>query len=139
MSRVRGRDTAPELAVRRAMRERGLGYRLQARDLPGSPDVVLRGRGIAIFVHGCFWHRHDGCRLCSTPRSNVDFWTGKFDRNVARDTENVAALEAAGWRVVIIWECETRVAETLFAAVARIGELASQGSRIRRRPRSARR
>ena len=135
MSRVRGRDTAPELAVRRAMRERGLGYRLQARDLPGSPDVVMRGRGVAIFVHGCFWHRHSGCRLCSMPRSNVEFWSAKFDRNVARDAENDGALEAAGWRVVTIWECETRSPDLLHAAISKVCDLASTGRRIRRKRR----
>lgn len=136
MSRVRGRDTVPEMAVRRALRARGVGYRVQARDLPGSPDVVLRGRGIVIFVHGCFWHRHDGCRLCTTPRSNVEFWTDKFERNVSRDASNVGRLLEAGWRVVTIWECETRIAESLDQAVTTICSLAKQGKRIRRRPRA---
>jgi DNA mismatch endonuclease (patch repair protein) len=135
MGRVRGRDTKPELAVRRALRERGMGYRIQARDLPGSPDIVLRGRGIAIFVHGCFWHRHAGCRLCTTPRSNVEFWSAKFDRNVERDARNIALLQEAGWRVVTIWECETRVPDTLSASAAHVVDLAQEGRRIRRRPR----
>jgi len=135
MARVHGRDTKPEIAVRRALRECGVGYRIQARDLPGSPDVVLRGRGIAIFVHGCFWHRHADCRLCTTPRSNVEFWSAKFERNVERDIRNVALLEAAGWRVVTIWECETRVPATLSESARKVSVLALEGRRIRRRPR----
>jgi DNA mismatch endonuclease (patch repair protein) len=134
MARVRGRDTGPEMAIRRALRTRGVGYRVQARDLPGSPDLVMRGRGLAVFVHGCFWHRHAGCRLCTTPRSNAEFWEGKFDRNVARDARDLGLLLEAGWRVAVVWECETRTAAGVDAAVARICGMAEGGRRIRRRP-----
>ena len=138
MSRVRGRDTRPEILVRRALRERGIGYRLQARDLPGSPDVVMRGRGLAIFVHGCFWHRHEGCRLCSTPKSNVEFWSAKFVRNVERDARDLQRLQDAGWNVVVVWECETRSTAGMGDAMDRIVSLAGQGTRIRRLPRPSR-
>lgn len=108
MSRIRARNTQPEMVVRQAARALGLRYRLHRKDLPGSPDLVFVGRRRAIFVHGCYWHRHPGCRLAYTPKSNVAFWQAKFERNVARDKEAIAALEADGWRTAIIWECETR-------------------------------
>lgn len=134
MSRVRGRDTGPEMLLRRELRRRGIGYRLHARDLPGSPDVVMRGRGLAVFVHGCFWHRHEGCRLCSMPKSNVDFWSAKFDRNVERDARDLLRLREAGWNVAVVWECETRSAAGLEHATDRIVAMAAEGTRIRRRP-----
>lgn len=82
-------------------------FRLNRKDLPGSPDIVLPGRRLVIFVHGCFWHHHEGCRAARTPKSNPEFWKAKFERNRARDAEAVAALEHLGWRVRTIWECET--------------------------------
>lgn len=119
MSRVKGRDTRPEWSVRRALHAAGLRYRLQARDLPGRPDIVFRSRGIAIFVHGCFWHRHDdpNCRLTRTPKSRVSFWETKFADNEARDARNKAELEAAGWTVLTIWECELRDGAALDALI----------------------
>lgn len=108
MSRIRARDTRPEMVVRRTAHAMGLRYRLHRKDLPGSPDLVFPGRRRAIFVHGCYWHRHSGCRLAYTPKSNTAFWEAKFECNVARDKEAIAALEADGWRTAIIWECETK-------------------------------
>lgn len=108
MARVRSRNTAPEIAVRRLLHKMGCRFRLHREDLPGSPDVVLPKYRTAIFVHGCFWHRHSGCRRCSTPRSNVEFWEEKFRRNVLRDSQNLRQLEELGWRAAIIWECETK-------------------------------
>jgi DNA mismatch endonuclease (patch repair protein) len=108
MRRVRGKDTAPELAVRRALHAMGLRFRLHRSDLPGRPDIVLPGRRTAIFVHGCFWHRHEGCRRASTPAVREEFWAAKFARTVERDAEQAAALKKLGWDVAVIWECELR-------------------------------
>ena len=108
MSRVRDRDTKPEMIVRRALHSMGYRFRLHRRDLPGSPDLVLPSRSVALFVHGCFWHRHLGCRLASTPKTRTDFWVAKFERNVARDAASEVRLRELGWRVIVVWECETR-------------------------------
>ncbi|ACM36975.1 DNA G:T-mismatch repair endonuclease [Allorhizobium ampelinum S4] len=108
MSRIRGRDTRPEMLVRRTAHALGYRYRLHAKDLPGRPDLVFPKKRIALFVHGCFWHRHPGCRLAYTPKSNQQFWQSKFDRNVERDGEVIAGLRALGWKPQIIWECQTR-------------------------------
>ena len=105
MSRIRGKDTAPELALRKALHALGLRYRLHAR-LPGKPDIVLPRHSAVVFVHGCFWHRHRGCRIATTPKSNTAFWREKFDRNVARDKRVRRQLRVAGWRVFIAWECQ---------------------------------
>ncbi len=113
MSRVRQRDTAAELAVRSALHRMGYRFRLQRRDLPGTPDVVLPRHRVAIFVHGCFWHRHAGCPRASTPKTNVDFWLAKFAANVERDARQQAEISALGWRVVVVWECEARRPERL--------------------------
>lgn len=115
MSRVRAKDTKPEMVVRRIVHGLGYRYRLHRRDLPGRPDLVLPRLGAVIFVHGCFWHRHPGCRLASTPSTNVEFWQAKFLRNVERDAEAIRRLEADGWRVLVVWECETRAREALHA------------------------
>lgn len=108
MSRIKGRDTAPELAVRRLAHGLGLRFRLHRKDLPGCPDLVFPKHRLAVFVHGCFWHRHDGCRYAYTPKSRVAFWTNKFAGNVARDQRNEEALRNLGWQVLVLWECETR-------------------------------
>ncbi|MGR0183447.1 very short patch repair endonuclease [Azospirillum aestuarii] len=113
MARIRSQDTAPEYAVRRALHMMGYRFRLHRADLPGSPDVVLPKYRMAIFVHGCFWHRHHGCRRCSMPRSNTKFWEEKFQRNVKRDVRNMEDLKSRGWRAVVIWECETKSGEEL--------------------------
>ncbi|HZT26468.1 MAG TPA: very short patch repair endonuclease [Pseudolabrys sp.] len=105
MSRIRGRDTGPERVVRKLLHAMGYRFRLHARDLPGRPDIVLRSRRVAVFVHGCFWHRHD-CGLAYTPKTRREFWQRKFDDNVRRDRRTRGELEAAGWRVIIVWECQ---------------------------------
>lgn len=107
MAGIRGRDTKIEVAVRKALHARGLRYRTDDRSLPGRPDIVLRRWRAAIFVHGCFWHRHD-CGLCRLPATRTDFWRDKLDANAARDARSHAALLAAGWRVATIWECALR-------------------------------
>lgn len=108
MSRVRGKNTAPEVAVRRALHAMGHRFRLHRRDLPGRPDIVLPKHRTVVFVHGCFWHRHEGCSRSTMPIARRKFWEAKFTRTVARDAEQVAALEALGWRVVVLWECDIR-------------------------------
>jgi DNA mismatch endonuclease (patch repair protein) len=113
MRRVKGVNTGPELAVRRALHAIGKRFRLHRRDLPGRPDIVLPKAKVAIFVHGCFWHRHQGCRRASTPATRPDFWNAKFARTTERDAEQDAALRRLGWRVETIWECETHPAELL--------------------------
>lgn len=107
MKAIRGRDTAPERIVRQYLHGAGLRFRLGGAGLPGRPDVVLPRHRVALFVHGCFWHRHSGCRFATTPGTNADFWRAKFDRNVDRDAANEARLEALGWRPLVIWECQT--------------------------------
>lgn len=108
MRRVKSRDTAPELAVRSLLRAAGIGYQLGGCGLPGRPDVVMKGRRIALFVHGCFWHGHDCPRGARQPKANADYWRAKIDRNRARDAANEAALVDAGWRPILVWECEMR-------------------------------
>ena len=105
MRRVKGRDTSPEMKVRRLLTRLGARYRLHRKDLPGNPDVVLPGRKLVIFVHGCFWHGHDCARGARVPKQNRDYWLAKVARNVARDEASRAALAKAGWRVETIWEC----------------------------------
>lgn len=106
MSRVKGRDTKPEMIVRRLLRQMGYRFRLQAKELPGRPDIVPRPRRKAIFVHGCFWHRH-GCRKTTMPKSNVAFWEAKFNRNLERDRRALSDLKRLGWESLVVWECET--------------------------------
>lgn len=105
MRAVKSQDTGPELAVRKMLREIAPGYRLHRADLPGKPDIVYAGRRLAIFVHGCFWHGHDCPRGARMPKANADYWRQKIARNRTRDARNVAALEAMGWRPLVIFEC----------------------------------
>lgn len=107
MSSIRGKDTKPELAIRRALHARGFRYSLHGKGLPGRPDIVLRKHRAVIFVHGCFWHGHD-CPLFRLPGSRIDYWKAKIDRNRERDHEVVAALKEQGWRRLTIWECSLR-------------------------------
>ena len=107
MARIGPRDTQPELTVRQIAHRLGFRFRLHAKNLPGRPDLVLKRHRTVIFVHGCFWHRHAGCSNSTMPKTRVKFWVAKFDGNVSRDARNIAALRAAGWRVITIWECET--------------------------------
>lgn len=113
MSAVRGRDTKPEMVVRRLLHSMNYRYRLHRRDLPGRPDIVFAGRRKVVFVHGCFWHRHPNCSKASRPKKRADFWTEKFKRNVERDREVEDRLEQAGWSSLVVWECETRFPESL--------------------------
>ena len=102
-------NTRPELLVRKELRAAGYpGYRLQWNRVPGHPDIAYPGRKIAIFVNGCFWHHHKGCKYATTPRSNIEYWHNKFETNMARDKKDKAILEDMGWRVVVIWECELK-------------------------------
>ena len=117
MRRVKGKDTSPELKVRRLLRKLGVGYRLHRADLPGKPDIAMPGRKLALFVHGCFWHGHDCARGARVPKQNRDYWLGKVARNRARDAAARDALEAAGWRVEAIWECELKDRASLEARV----------------------
>ena len=107
MSAIRGKDTKPEMAVRRLVHRRGYRFRLHRRDRAGSPDLVFPGRRKVIFVHGCYWHRHPGCRFAYSPKTNAVFWNAKFDANVARDAEALTRLKADGWDPLVIWECES--------------------------------
>ncbi len=113
MSRVPSKDTKPEMIVRRVAHGLGFRYRLHRKDLPGRPDIVFPKRRAVVFVHGCFWHRHPGCKYASTPATRTEYWTAKFESNVARDARNEALLRELGWRVMVIWECETRDRETV--------------------------
>lgn len=113
MASVRGKDTKPEMVVRRLSHAFGYRFRLHRQDLPGTPDLVFPRLGLVLFVHGCFFHRHEGCRLTTTPVSNWDFWQRKFMANVKRDRRVSAQLRALGWRVNIVWECETKNPEVL--------------------------
>ena len=110
MSRVRGKDTGPELVVRRMVHGMGFRYRVHRRDLPGNPDLVFPARRKVIFVHGCFWHRHDdpACKLARLPKSRLEFWLPKLETNARRDAEHLDRLRVLGWDTLIIWECELK-------------------------------
>lgn len=110
MSRIRGKDTGPEMVVRRITHGMGYRYRLHVKDLPGCPDLVFRKRRRVIFVHGCFWHRHPdpSCKLARLPKSRLDFWLPKLERNAERDRENIWKLKLMGWDVLVIWECQLK-------------------------------
>jgi DNA mismatch endonuclease (patch repair protein) len=129
MGRIRGRNTGPEMIVRRLLYALGYRYRLHARELPGKPDIVFRSRQIAVFVHGCFWHRHN-CGLAYVPKTRPEFWHRKFQGNVARDKRTKRALEAAGWRVIIVWECQLSDLPALSKSLAR--EIGPPGGPVRR-------
>ena len=113
MSRIRSRNTVPERLVRSLLHRMGYRFRLHVRDLPGRPDIVLPGRRTVVMVHGCYWHRHPGCGLAYTPKSNREFWEAKFRENVKRDKRQSCQLLALGWHVITVWECETKQPEAL--------------------------
>ncbi|WP_373653311.1 very short patch repair endonuclease [Schlesneria sp. DSM 10557] len=113
MSRIRNRDTKPELIVRSLLHRMGYRFRLHRKDLPGKPDIVLPKYRTVIFVHGCFWHRHKGCRFAYTPKSRIEFWNDKFATNCRRDASVMASLAERGWNTVIIWECQVSNASYL--------------------------
>ena len=120
MRRVKARDTGPEKTVRRLLTRLGARYRLHRKDLPGHPDVVMPGRRLALFVHGCFWHGHDCARGSRVPKQNRDYWQAKVGRNRARDEASEAALREQGWRVETIWECEMKDEAALEARLKRL-------------------
>lgn len=113
MRAVKSKNTSPEKRVRSVAHRLGLRFRLHRKDLPGSPDVLFPGRRVALFVHGCFWHRHEECPKATTPKTNTDYWNEKFRRNVERDKETRKKLEKDGWKVIIIWECQTTTEESI--------------------------
>ena len=125
MRRVKSRDTAPELAVRRILRAAGIGYRLGGAGLPGRPDVVMKGRRVAVFAHGCFWHGHDCARGARRPKANAGYWAAKIERNRARDAAGEAALRERGWRVVTVWECTLRTEGFADRLVAEVRQAAT--------------
>ncbi len=120
MARVRSRDTGPELILRRALHARGLRYRLHDSALPGRPDLVFPRYRAVCFVHGCFWHRHDGCARATTPAANQEYWERKFAANVRRDRNHRAALLEAGWRVGVVWECAMHPRDRVDGVAARV-------------------
>ncbi|RIX47568.1 MAG: DNA mismatch endonuclease Vsr [Rhodocyclales bacterium GT-UBC] len=115
MSGIRDRDTKPEMLVRKALFKAGFRFRLHRRDLPGVPDIVLPGRRVVVFVHGCFWHMHAGCLNSRIPATRSEFWREKLSRNAERDRATRESLVAAGWRVLTVWECATRDPRVLWA------------------------
>lgn len=108
MSRIKGKDTGIEVAVRKELFRRGYRYRKNDKRYPGHPDIVLPKYKTVIFVNGCYWHRHEGCKLATTPKTNTEFWQDKFDRNVANDKKHKEQLEKMGWNVIVLWECEIK-------------------------------
>lgn len=132
MKGIRSKDTQPEMIVRKYLHAQGFRYRLHARNLPGSPDLVLPKYRVAILVHGCFWHRHAGCKYATTPANNAERWKLKFDANVERDARKENLLRAAGWKVLVVWECELRRApeERLRQLVSDIMETHANGSSL---------
>lgn len=113
MRRIKSRNTVPERQVRSLLHSQGFRFRLHCRDLSGTPDIVLRKYHTVVFVHGCFWHRHQCCSFAFTPKTNLSYWTPKFHRTVQRDRENTLALESIGWRVIVVWTCELQWPEEL--------------------------
>jgi DNA mismatch endonuclease (patch repair protein) len=123
MSRIKGKNTAPEMLVRSTLHAMGYRFRLHLRALPGTPDIVLLRYRTALFVHGCFWHRHPGCRFAYTPKSRKKFWLTKFAENIQRDQKAVRALHRLGWKTVVVWECQIGNLERLGKRLTRqIGE-----------------
>ena len=115
MSRIHSGNTKPEIIVRSLLHRMGYRFRLHSKDLPGKPDIVLPKYRTVIFVHGCFWHRHTGCRYAYTPKSRISFWEEKLSRNIERDHEAKDKLEIRNWKVLTVWECETRNVQSLIA------------------------
>lgn len=134
MARCRGQNTGLEVLVRSLLHRMGYRFRLQAKKLPGKPDLVLPRHRIAVFVHGCFWHQHAGCRRASRPHTRVEFWDKKLNGNIARDQRNYRLLIEQGWRVLVVWECETRDKEQLAAKLKAAIESLSKARDTARQP-----
>lgn len=126
MARVRSTNTRPERTVRKLLHAAGFRFRLHRRDLPGTPDLVLPRYRIAIFVHGCFWHRHEGCKRATTPSSRTPFWEQKFARTKARDAKAISDLRSLGWAPVVLWECEIKAPGHVAQTVERIAAMGSK-------------
>ena len=120
MSRIRGKDTSAEKRVRSKLHRMGFRFRIHRKDLPGNPDIVFVSRRIAVFVHGCFWHRHRGCKNCTTPTNRREFWIEKLEGNFARDKRTHRKLRTLGWKTFVIWECETENAARLEKRLAKL-------------------
>lgn len=127
MSRIRSKDTKPEMLLRKALHGLGLRFRLRDKKLPGRPDIVLPRYRTIIFVHGCFWHRHQGCKVASTPKSNTDFWNEKFARNVSRDARVKAEAGALGWSIIVAWECEVNSLQKATHTAHKLAEIIRRG------------
>lgn len=127
MSQIRNRNTKPELKLRSMLHRAGYRFRIHNDKLPGKPDIVLPKYKTAIFVHGCFWHRHEGCRYCTTPKTRKEFWENKLSGNVVRDRLKQAQLEEAGWRVIVVWECELK--HSAQETVLRLDDQLREGSK----------
>ena len=108
MSRIRSKNTRPEIIVRKFLHSKGFRYRIHVKEIPGKPDLANKAKKIAVFVNGCFWHQHKNCTRASSPKSNQDYWLPKLEKNVARFNDNIAKLKMSGWKVFVIWECELK-------------------------------
>lgn len=130
MSRIKGKDTKPELSLRKILHRLGFRYRLHVNKLPGKPDLVFPKYNTVVFVHGCFWHRHPGCKVATTPKSNTEFWNDKFEKNKERDARTIKTLEDAGWNVLVVWECELDSMKKAVATGKLIGEKLKKPEKI---------
>ena len=115
MSRIRSKNTTPEIIVRKILTRLHYRYRLQVTNLPGKPDIVIRKSKLAIFINGCFWHQHQGCKRQTLPKTNTEYWYKKLQGNVERQNKNIDILNKSGWNTVIVWECETKNETSLFS------------------------
>jgi DNA mismatch endonuclease (patch repair protein) len=130
MAGIKGKDTKPELVLRRALHARGFRYRLHSKNVPGRPDLVFPKHHAIVFVHGCFWHRHEGCRYTTTPSTRPEFWQAKFDANVIRDAAIRDQLIETGWRVAKVWECSLRKTDQLATTVELLAAWLPSDSRL---------
>lgn len=128
MSNIRGKDTHPEIVVRKYLHANGYRFRIHRKDLPGNPDIVLPKLRTCIFVHGCFWHRHLNCKYATTPKTRIDFWSDKFAKNVERDLRKRDELEREGWTVLTVWECELKRSDEVLVALLEKLQSKSAGS-----------
>lgn len=120
MAKIKGKNTRPEIAVRSLLHRAGFRFRIHVARLPGKPDIVLPKHRTVVFVHGCFWHRHRGCKASTTPKSHKRFWSDKFTRNVANDRKHLGQLRRLGWKVVVVWECQLKRPERVLARIEKV-------------------